>query len=96
MKELELKYGCNPNQKPAKIYMKNGEIANGTNGTGEKVTLNSLNTSITLFELNSIADSAETEPIDKFYRVELVNLSTLSRTIINTKNLNVFIILYPF
>lgn len=25
MKEFELKYGCNPNQKPAKIYMKNGE-----------------------------------------------------------------------
>ena len=24
MKELELKYGCNPNQKPAKIYMENG------------------------------------------------------------------------
>ncbi len=26
MKEFELKYGCNPNQKPAKIYMKNGEL----------------------------------------------------------------------
>ena len=25
MKELELKYGCNPNQKPSKIYMANGE-----------------------------------------------------------------------
>ena len=24
MKELVLKYGCNPNQKPAKIYMENG------------------------------------------------------------------------
>ena len=24
MKELELKYGCNPNQKPSKIYMGNG------------------------------------------------------------------------
>ena len=24
MKELELKYGCNPNQKPSKIYMKDG------------------------------------------------------------------------
>ena len=24
MKELELKYGCNPNQKPAKIYMADG------------------------------------------------------------------------
>ncbi len=24
MKEFELKYGCNPNQKPAKIYLKNG------------------------------------------------------------------------
>ncbi|WP_454961644.1 phosphoribosylaminoimidazolecarboxamide formyltransferase [Eggerthia catenaformis] len=26
MKELELKYGCNPNQKPARVYMKNGEL----------------------------------------------------------------------
>jgi phosphoribosylaminoimidazolecarboxamide formyltransferase/IMP cyclohydrolase/phosphoribosylaminoimidazolecarboxamide formyltransferase len=26
MKELELKYGCNPNQKPAKIYMEEGEL----------------------------------------------------------------------
>ena len=26
MKELELKYGCNPNQKPARIYMENGEL----------------------------------------------------------------------
>ena len=24
MKEFELKYGCNPNQKPARIYMKDG------------------------------------------------------------------------
>ena len=37
MKELELKYGCNPNQKPAKIYMENGaelpiEIMNGRPG----------------------------------------------------------------
>lgn len=24
MKEFELKYGCNPNQKPSRIYMKNG------------------------------------------------------------------------
>ena len=26
MKELELKYGCNPNQKPSKIYSKTGEL----------------------------------------------------------------------
>ena len=26
MNELELKYGCNPNQKPSKIYMENGEL----------------------------------------------------------------------
>lgn len=37
MKEFELKYGCNPNQKPAKIYMKSGkdlplEILNGKPG----------------------------------------------------------------
>lgn len=24
MKELELKYGCNPNQKPSRIFMKDG------------------------------------------------------------------------
>ena len=37
MKEFELKYGCNPNQKPAKIYMHDGselpvEILNGRPG----------------------------------------------------------------
>ncbi|MBQ7580603.1 MAG: phosphoribosylaminoimidazolecarboxamide formyltransferase [Clostridia bacterium] len=37
MKEFELKYGCNPNQKPAKIYMDNGselpiEILSGRPG----------------------------------------------------------------
>lgn len=37
MKELELKYGCNPNQKPARIYMHDGgalplEILNGRPG----------------------------------------------------------------
>ena len=37
MKEFELKYGCNPNQKPAKIFMDNGkdlpiEILNGKPG----------------------------------------------------------------
>ena len=26
MKELELKYGCNPNQKPAKVYVKEGNL----------------------------------------------------------------------
>ncbi|MBD5555410.1 MAG: phosphoribosylaminoimidazolecarboxamide formyltransferase [Roseburia sp.] len=26
MKELELKYGCNPNQKPSRIYMENGDL----------------------------------------------------------------------
>ena len=37
MKELELKYGCNPNQKPASLYMHDGtelpiEILNGRPG----------------------------------------------------------------
>ena len=37
MKELQLKYGCNPNQKPSKIYMKNGkdlpiQVLNGRPG----------------------------------------------------------------
>ena len=26
MTELELKYGCNPNQKPARIFMESGEL----------------------------------------------------------------------
>ena len=26
MKELALKYGCNPNQKPARVYMSEGEL----------------------------------------------------------------------
>ena len=26
MTELELKYGCNPNQKPARLFMENGEL----------------------------------------------------------------------
>ena len=26
MTELELKYGCNPNQKPSRVYMKDGEL----------------------------------------------------------------------
>ena len=37
MKEFSLKYGCNPNQKPARIFMENGgdlpvEILNGRPG----------------------------------------------------------------
>lgn len=26
MKELELKYGCNPNQKPSRIFVTEGEL----------------------------------------------------------------------
>ena len=26
MQELQLKYGCNPNQKPSRIFMQNGEL----------------------------------------------------------------------
>ena len=36
MKELALKYGCNPNQKPSRIYMEDGnlpiEVVNGHPG----------------------------------------------------------------
>ena len=37
MKELELKYGCNPNQKPSRIFMKDGselpiQVLNGKPG----------------------------------------------------------------
>ena len=27
MKELQLKYGCNPNQKPSRIFMEEGEFS---------------------------------------------------------------------
>ena len=41
MTEFELKYGCNPNQKPSKIYMKDGselpiEILSGRPGYPSK------------------------------------------------------------
>ena len=26
MKELELKYGCNPNQKPSRIFVEDGDL----------------------------------------------------------------------
>ena len=37
MKEIELKYGCNPNQKPSRIFMRDGselpvEVINGRPG----------------------------------------------------------------
>ena len=37
MNELELKYGCNPNQKPSRVYMEKGgdlpfEVLNGKPG----------------------------------------------------------------
>ena len=36
MQEYELKYGCNPNQKPSRIYMQDGEhpikVLNGRAG----------------------------------------------------------------
>ncbi|MDE7260671.1 MAG: phosphoribosylaminoimidazolecarboxamide formyltransferase, partial [Oscillospiraceae bacterium] len=37
MNELELKYGCNPNQKPSRIFMRDGsglplEVLNGNPG----------------------------------------------------------------
>ena len=37
MQEFELKYGCNPNQKPARVYMRDGselpfEVLNGRPG----------------------------------------------------------------
>ena len=42
MTELELKYGCNPNQKPARIFMENGElplkVLNGKRGTSTSWT----------------------------------------------------------
>ena len=37
MNEIQLKYGCNPNQKPSRVFMKDGsslpfEVLNGTPG----------------------------------------------------------------
>ena len=37
MNEIQLKYGCNPNQKPSRVYMENGadlpiEVLNGRPG----------------------------------------------------------------
>ena len=33
MTELELKYGCNPNQKPARIFMESGELPRSTSAS---------------------------------------------------------------
>ena len=42
MKELALKYGCNPNQKPARIFMTEGElpieVRRGTAAAGRRRT----------------------------------------------------------
>ena len=38
MKELELKYGCNPNQKPARVYMENGDLPITVLNGSESVT----------------------------------------------------------
>ncbi|MCL2159405.1 MAG: phosphoribosylaminoimidazolecarboxamide formyltransferase, partial [Oscillospiraceae bacterium] len=39
MKELTLKYGCNPNQKPAKIYSEGGLPINILNGSPGYINL---------------------------------------------------------
>ena len=44
MKELELKYGCNPNQKPSKIFVKDGRdlpitVLNGRPGRYEGIRI---------------------------------------------------------
>ena len=41
MNELELKYGCNPNQKPARVFMKDGgdlpfTVLNGKHGPARR------------------------------------------------------------
>ena len=49
MKELALKYGCNPNQKPARIFMTEGElpieVLNGKPGYITSVTHSTLGSS---------------------------------------------------
>jgi len=42
MNELELKYGCNPNQKPARVYMKNGAELPVTVASGKPGYINLL------------------------------------------------------
>ena len=44
MNELELKYGCNPNQKPSRIFMKDGsdlpiQVLNGKPASSTSLTL---------------------------------------------------------
>ena len=46
MKEFELKYGCNPNQLPAKLYMKDGSDLPVTILNGRPGYINFLDASI--------------------------------------------------
>ena len=41
MQELELKYGCNPNQKPSRIYMEKG--ATGSTQAAANTPVNAIN-----------------------------------------------------
>ena len=42
MKEIELKYGCNPNQKPSKIFMADGRDLPGIALNGRPCYINGL------------------------------------------------------
>ena len=44
MNELELKYGCNPNQKPSRVYMKDGSDLPFTVVNGKPGYINLLDT----------------------------------------------------
>ena len=64
MKDYELKYGCNPNQKPAKIFMEDGsdlpiEILNGRPGYINLLdAMNSVLSQMTADDFNSMMDEA--------------------------------------
>ena len=71
MKEFELKYGCNPNQKPARIYMSNGsdlpiEILCGRPGYINFLMLLTLGS--LLKSLRKLPDFPAPRPLSMFHR----------------------------
>ncbi len=67
MNELELKYGCNPNQKPARVFMKNGAALPFTVLNGKPGYINLLdafNSWQLVRELTATAEYLKTEVSD--------------------------------
>ena len=66
MKELQLKYGCNPNQKPSRIFMQEGElpieVINGRPGytqAGIKIARRNINNLSYADDITLMAESKE-------------------------------------